>query len=108
MNSKGLILIICGALSECVWAYGLKHSTNGIEWAGTLFFIVASFLLFTRSLKFIDTSIAYVLFTGLGSLFVVLLEMANLLTHGGQIDFLRIFFVATLIFGVITIKSAKQ
>ncbi|ABR74986.1 chaperonin [Actinobacillus succinogenes] len=107
MNSKGLTYIIIGASLECAWAYGLKHAADGLEWAVTIFCIVASFWVFTKAFKYMGASIAYVLYTGLGTLFVVLLDMVTTVQAGGAIDFVKLFFVVTLMSGVIVIKSAK-
>ena len=107
MNSKGLIYIIIGAILEGGWAYGLKHATGLGEWALTIFCIVASFMVFTQALKSVGTGIAYVLYTGLGTLFVVLAEMATTVANGGSIDFVRLFFIITLTAGVVVIKGAK-
>lgn len=107
MSSKGLMYILVGAILEGGWAYGLKHASGLVEWGLTIFCIVASFFVFTKAFKYVGASIAYVLYTGLGTLFVVLTEMATTLYSGGEIDYLRIVFVATLMAGVMTIKSAK-
>lgn len=41
-------------------------------------------------------------------LFVVLVEMADTVSHGGQPEILRIVFVVTLMLGVIGVKGAKS
>lgn len=108
MNSKGLILIIIGALFECAWAYGLKHAESSLEIFITVVCVVASFGIFMLSFKYVSASIAYVVYTGLGTLFVVLVEMAHTLSHGGEPEILRIVFVVTLMLGVIGVKGAKS
>ncbi len=108
MNAKGLILIIVGALFECAWAYGLKHANSTYEWTLTIFCVIASFLVFMRAFKYVGPSIAYVVYTGLGTLFIVLIEMADTLLHGGGVEFLRIILVATLMLGVIGVKGSKS
>ncbi|WP_247184485.1 hypothetical protein [Klebsiella pneumoniae] len=40
--------------------------------------------------------------------FVVLVEMADTVSHGGQPEILRIVFVVTLMLGVIGVKGAKS
>lgn len=108
MNTKGLLLIIIGAIFECAWAYGLKHAIGTFEIFITVVCVVASFGIFMLSFKFVGASIAYVVYTGLGTLFVVLVEMADTLVHGGQIEVLRIVFVVTLMLGVIGVKGARS
>ncbi|HCL5272061.1 TPA: chaperonin [Salmonella enterica] len=108
MNTKGLALIVIGALFECAWAYGLKHAEGAFELFMTLFCVVASFGIFMLAFRYVGPSIAYVVYTGLGTLFVVLIEMANTISHGGGIDVFRIVFVVTLMLGVIGVKGAKS
>ncbi|EGT5659410.1 chaperonin [Cronobacter dublinensis subsp. dublinensis] len=108
MNTKGLILIIIGAMFECAWAYGLKHAAGTFEIFITVVCVVASFGIFMLSFKYVSASIAYVVYTGLGTLFIVLVEMVDTLSHGGHIEALRIVFVATLMLGVIGVKGARS
>ena len=108
MNTKGLLLIIIGALFECAWAYGLKHAEGTVEIFLTVVCVVASFGIIMLSFNYVGASIAYVVYTGLGTLFVVLIEMADTLSHGGQPELLRIVFVVTLMLGVIGVKGAKS
>jgi len=107
MNSKGLVYIIIGAMLEGTWAYGLKHSESVLGWALTIGCVIASFIIFTQAFKYVGASMAYVLYTGLGTLFVVLAEMVSTLMNGGSIDLVRVFFIATLTNGVVVIKGAK-
>ncbi|MCS5439179.1 multidrug efflux SMR transporter [Klebsiella pneumoniae] len=108
MNTRGLILIIIGAMFECAWAFGLKHAQGPFEIFLTVVCVVASFGIFMLSFKYVGASIAYVVYTGLGTLFVVLVEMADTVSHGGQPEILRIVFVVTLMLGVIGVKGAKS
>lgn len=108
MNTRGLILIIIGAMFESAWAFGLKHAQSPFEIFLTVVCVVASFGIFMLSFKYVRASIAYVVYTGLGTLFVVLVEMTDTLSHGGQPEILRIVFVATLMLGIIGVKGAKS
>lgn len=107
MNNQGLVYIIIGAIFEAFWAYGLKHADSPWLWVMTITSIILSFYLFTLSLKHITTSIAYVVYTGLGTLFIVVSDMATTLLQGGSLHYLRIVFVFSLMTGVIILKSAK-
>lgn len=108
MNIKGLILIIIGALFECGWAYGLKHAVGPFELTLTIICVVVSFGVFMLAFKYVGPSIAYVVYTGLGTLFVVLIEMADAFSHGDEVSVLRIVFVVTLMLGVTGVKGAKS
>lgn len=65
MNTRGLILIIIGAMFECAWAFGLKHAQGPFEIFLTVVCVVASFGIFMLSFKYVGASIAYVVYTGL-------------------------------------------
>ena len=108
MSGKGFLFIIIGAIFECIWVFGLKYAQSSIEWAVSIGAMILSFTFLTRSLKHSDLSLAYVVFTGLGTLFVVLSEMAYQMSSGGTISLLRIFFIITLTIGVMGIKGAKS
>ena len=60
------------------------------------------------ALKYVGTALAYVLYTGLDALFIVLLETIVALKEDSEINLLRIFFIFTLSLGVILIKSEKS
>jgi len=107
MNSKGLIYIIIGALLEGGWAYGLKHSTHLLEWGLTIAGMVISFAIFSKAVKYVGASLAYVLYTGLGTLFVVLADVGSTFINGGAVNFVQLFFIATLTAGIVIIKGAK-
>jgi hypothetical protein len=48
------------------------------------------------ALKYVGTALAYVLYTGLDALFIVLLETIVALKEDSEINLLRIFFIFTL------------
>jgi paired small multidrug resistance pump len=108
MSTKGFIFILLGATLECGWVYGLKHSTNALEWGLTAFCVVASFFLFMLAFRYVGASVAYIVYTGLGTLFVVGAEIAESLMAGGGTEPWRVFFVLTLMAGVVGIKGARS
>ena len=60
------------------------------------------------ALKYIGAALAYVLYTGLSTLFIVLLETIVALKEDSEINLFRIFFIFTPSLGVILIKSEKS
>jgi len=48
------------------------------------------------ALKYVGAALAYVLYTGLGTLFIVLFETIVALKEDSEINLLRIFFIFTL------------
>ena len=96
MNTKGFASVLIGALFECGWAYGLKHASSTHDWLLTAACIITSFFIFMLALKYVGTALAYVLYTGLDALFIVLLETIVALKEDSEINLLRIFFIFTL------------
>ena len=96
----------CACL-ECGWAYGLKHAGTPLGWALTILCVVACFFLLMQAFKLLPASICYTLFVGLGTALIVIAEIAHTLFNGGEVNFLRIFFVTLLVTGVIGLKNSK-
>lgn len=96
MNTKGFASVLIGALSEYSWAHEFKHASNTHDWLLTATCVIASFFIFMLALKYVGAALAYVLYTGLGALFIVLLETIVALKEDSEINLLRIFFIFTL------------
>ncbi len=105
--NKGLILIIIGAIFECGWVYGLKYANSPYSWGFTAVSLSISTIVFMNAFKFLKPSLAYVLYVGLGTAFVVSSEIITNFTHGIEINYWRIFFVITLIIGVLGLRGGK-
>lgn len=55
-----------------------------------------SFFIFILALKYVGAVLAYVLYTGLGALFIAFLETAIALKEDSEINLLRVFFILML------------
>ena len=109
MQTKGFLWVLGGAVAECGWAYGLKHAQNAVGFALTAALVCVSFVSFIKALKYIPVSVAYTVFVGLGAFFVVIAEIVSEFRASGQTpDLLRLFFIATLIAGVLGLKRLKS
>ena len=109
MQTKGFLWVLGGAVAECGWAYGLKHAQNALGFALTAALVCVSFVSFIKALKYIPVSVAYTVFVGLGAFFVVIAEIVSEFRASGQTpDLLRLFFIATLIAGVLGLKRLKS
>ena len=109
MQTKGFLWVLGGAVAECGWAYGLKHAQDAVGFALTAALVCVSFVSFIKALKYIPVSVAYTVFVGLGALFVVIAEIVSEFRASGQTpDLLRLFFIATLIAGVLGLKRLKS
>jgi|GEM_PF-152686 len=94
MKTKGFASVLIGALFECDRAYGFKRTASTRERLFTVICAVANFL-YLCLLLIHSAALAYVLYTGLGMLFIVLLETIVALKEGSEINLLRIFFILT-------------
>ena len=109
MQTKGFLWVLGGAVAECGWAYGLKHAQNALGFALTAALVCVSFVSFVKALKYIPVSVAYTVFVGLGAFFIVVAESVSEFRASGQTpDPLRLFFIATLIAGVLGLKRLKS
>ncbi|WP_103583357.1 DMT family transporter [Campylobacter concisus] len=109
MQTKGFLWVLGGAVAECGWAYGLKHTQSAVEFALTAALVCVSFVSFIKALKYIPISVAYTVFVGLGAFFIVAAESVSEYTSSGQApDPLRLFFIATLVAGVLGLKRLKS
>ncbi len=65
--------------------------------------------MFMLAFKYLPTSVAYTVFVGLGAFFIVVAESVSEYTSNGQApDPLRLFFIATLVAGVLGLKRLKS
>ena len=109
MQTKGFLWILLGALAECGWAYGLKHASSAPEIALTAALVCVSFVSFMKAMKYLPVSVAYTVFVGFGAFFIVVAESVSEYTSSGQApDALRLFFIATLVAGVLGLKRLKS
>ncbi|ORI04753.1 DMT family transporter [Campylobacter concisus] len=109
MQTKGFLWVLDGAVAECGWAYGLKHAQDAVGFAITTALVCVSFVSFIKALKYIPVSVAYTVFVGLGAFFIVIAESVSEYGSSGQTpDALRLFFIATLIAGVLGLKRLKS
>ena len=109
MQTKGFLWVLGGAVVECGWAYGLKHASSAPEIALTAMLVCVSFTSFIMAMKYLPVSVAYTVFVGFGAFFIVVAESVSEYSSSGQTpDLLRLFFIATLIAGVLGLKRLKS
>nr|WP_315057102.1 SMR family transporter [uncultured Campylobacter sp.] len=68
MNTKGFASVLIGALFECDLAHEFKRAASTHESLLTIIWVTASFFIFMLALKYVGAVLAYVLYTGLGTL----------------------------------------
>lgn len=102
--TKGLIIVIIGAIFECSWAYYLKYAASAFDFCVLCFSVIVSFFAFIYAFKFLPTSIAYSVYVGLGAFFIVLAEMIK----ENDFNAVKIFLILTLCLGVLGLKNNEK
>ncbi|MFD0694698.1 DMT family transporter [Paenibacillus sp. GCM10027628] len=104
MNRNWMYVFVAGLL-EVVWVMGLKHSTTWWMWLGTAAMIFLSFTVFIRSLHALPVSTVYAVFTGLGTVGTVIVEM---LFFNEPFRWLKVILILLLLAGVIGLKTITE
>jgi paired small multidrug resistance pump len=104
MNRTWVTLFFAACL-EVAWVTGLKHSTGVIGFAATVFAIVISFLLLLRASEKLPVGTVYAVYVGIGTIGTVL---AEIVFFDEGINTVKLFFIATLMSGVISLKFDKN
>lgn len=94
-------LVIFGSIVECFWISGLKYSENLFAFALTGIGIFISFICMILAVKVLEIGIAYSVFVGIGTAGITL---AEILIFDESFSPLKIFFITTLLVGVIGLK----
>lgn len=102
------IYLVLAGLLECVWSTTMKLS-NGFShlwWSiVTIIGMILSFVFLSLSLKGINLSIAYPIWTGIGAVGAILV---GVLVFHDSISPLTCFFIVLLITGIIGIKMTSH
>lgn len=101
MLNKNWLYIFGAAVFEVTWVTGLKHAYNLLTWAITVIAIAACTVLLIKGTKRLPVGTAYAVFAGLGTGGTVLTEMV---VFHEPVTFLKIFFIAMLLTGVIGLQ----
>lgn len=100
-----IILFVAGLL-EIGWAVGLKY-TDGFTklWptVGTVFSLIASFLLLGLALKTLPVGTAYAIWVGIGAVGTALL---GILLFGESADVLKLVSLGLICAGIVGLKLA--
>ncbi|UVI29983.1 DMT family transporter [Paenibacillus spongiae] len=102
------VYLLVGGMLEIGWAFGLRASegfTILLPSVLTVIMLAASFYLFAKSMRIIEVGTAYAVFTGIGTAGTVLIGMLLL---NEPADWLRLFFVALLVGGIIGLKMISS
>ncbi|WP_127594342.1 DMT family transporter [Paenibacillus lautus] len=100
MNRNWVFVLLAGVV-EVIWVMGLKHSSNILEWLGTVAAIAVSFYLIIEAAKRLPVGTVYAVFTGIGTAGTVASEM---LFFGEPFKLLKVLLICVLLAGVIGLK----
>lgn len=99
--TKYWLYILAAGLLEIIWATGLKYSTTTWHWVGTAVCIFLSFYFVIEATKKIPVATAYAIFTGLGAVGTVLVDI---FVFDAQTSAMKIILLCTLIAGILGLK----
>lgn len=94
-------LVILGGVIELFWVSGLKYADSTFWYMLTICGIAFSFICMIVAVRYIEVSIAYAVFVGIGTVGIVIAEM---LVFNEAFSFLKLIFIATLLLGIIGLK----
>ncbi len=101
-NTKiGWIFIISGGICEIFWVSGLKHADSMFLYFLTAIGICFSFTSMIIACKFVELSVTYSVFVGIGTAGIVLAEM---FVFGEEMSIIKIFLIVVLLCGIIGLK----
>ena len=79
-TNKGFSLVFIASILELGWVLGLKYATTTPLIIATILVICLNFLVLPQAFKYLPTSIAYIIFVGLGTFFLIAFETASLVS----------------------------
>ncbi|MFF2527401.1 DMT family transporter [Brevibacillus sp. NPDC058079] len=100
MNGNWVYILVAGFF-EVLWVIGLKHSSNGWMWLGTIVAIFLSFDFLIRASKQLPLGTAYAVFTGIGTMGTVVIEI---LIFGEPFKWIKLLLILILLAGIVGLK----
>ncbi|MBR8462272.1 multidrug efflux SMR transporter [Campylobacter sp. faydin G-105] len=99
------LLVVAGGIVEIFWVSGLKHSDTLFLYTLTLLGIMFSFMAMIIACKYLEVSIVYSVFVGIGAGGVVLSEM---IFFNELFSVPKIILITILMIGVIGLKLTSK
>ena len=93
--------VFVATVFEVIWVIGLKYSSSIEDWVGTIICIGLTFVLLTFANKKIPISTTYTVFTGIGTVGTIIVDIVF---FGEELKAIKVFFILILIAGVIGLK----
>ena len=93
--NKHWLLVYAAGIIEILWVIGLKHSDAWYEWVLTILLLASSFFVLIKAMESLPSATVYAVFTGIGTAGAHVVD---------TLVFLKVFFIALLLAGVIGLK----
>lgn len=93
--------IFIATFFEVIWVIGLKYSSSIQEWIATILCIGITFILITFANKRLPIGTTYTVFTGVGTVGTILVDIVF---FGEEVTVIKVFFILMLITGVVGLK----
>lgn len=103
--SLAWLYVILSGLLEIPWVIGLKNANTVFEYAIVALIIATSFFLLMRAYKHLPVSVTYAIFTGIGTVGIVIVEI--IMAHS-SVSITKIIFVLMILCGVIGLKLTTK
>lgn len=97
----GWIKVLLAALFEVCWVIGLKHADSAQEWAATIVCLAFTSCFLVTAGDTLPVGTGYSVFVGLGTAGTA---VAEILLFGEPMAAAKLFFISTLLAGVIGLK----
>lgn len=99
------LYVFLAGIIEIFWVLGLKEANTPLEIAGVVFLIVCSFYVLAKAFEHLPVSIVYAVFTGMGTMGIVVVESIFL---GEPISWIKCLFVGAILCGVVGLKITTK
>ncbi len=90
---------------ELVWIYGFNIASAWWHWIFIVVFIAIDFHFLTKACENLPTGTVYAVFAGIGTVGTALMDV---FFFGQSLSVGKIFFIAVLVMGVISLKLADD
>ncbi|ARJ50453.1 DMT family transporter [Staphylococcus lutrae] len=99
------IKVILAGFIEVIWVIGLTHVHHFYQWLLTIAIICLSFWMMLSASRVLPVGTVYAVFVGIGTLGTVIV---GILFFGESLSPIKLFFIITLLVGVIGLKLSSD
>ncbi|MBI0028278.1 QacE family quaternary ammonium compound efflux SMR transporter [Gilliamella sp. B14448G11] len=103
--NKEWAFVILTCFFELCWVFGFTTASQWWHWVIVILIIIVDFTFLTNACKTIPTGTVYAIFSGVGAIGSLAIDMV---VFGKEIKLIEILFVALIIIGVVQLKRADS